>query len=405
MAAPKNPTFTSFAGIRNTLEPERLHVMPTRDDPTTDLVAAVNVDLDNSGLPSRRAGTSLKRAGAAHSLWAQGDMCIFAAGTSLMRLYPDYSSEVLNTGLTADSPVSYVEVNGRIYWSNGHESGVIAAGASRSWGMEVPAQPGLSAVGGQLSPGQYQCVVTHVRNDSQESGAGLPAVLALSADGGIRVTWALPNDPTIELARVYLSTPDGTVLYLADECPIDDLYTEIASCAFAVPLNTQWQDKPPSGHLLAYANGRIYIAEGPFIFATTALGYEYVDLRDFLAIDGTRVRVLIGVEGGLFAATDNAAVFLRGKDFASIEMTYVSSKGGVEGSALHVDGLVATGIKELAGKRCAIFTTGEGVLLGLPDGTVMNLTQERYKFDATELGAAGFHENPKLNSYLLFLRQ
>lgn len=405
MATPKNPLFTAFAGIRNTLEPERLHVMPTRDDPTTDLVAAVNVDLDNSGLPSRRAGTSLVRAGAAHSLWAQGDMCIFASGTSLMRLYPDYSSEVLTTGLTANAPVSYVEVNGRIYWSNGHESGVIAAGASRSWGMEVPAQPGLSAVGGQLSPGQYQCVVTHVRNDSQESGAGLPAVLALSADGGIRVTWALPNDPTIELARVYLSTPDGTVLYLADECPIDDLYTEIASCAFAVPLNTQWNDKPPAGHLLAYANGRIYIAEGPYIFGTTALGYEYVDLRDYLAIDGTRIRVLIGVEGGLFAATDNAAVFLRGKTFESIEMTYVSSKGGVEGSACHVDGQMATGMKELAGKRCVLFTTGDGVLLGLPDGTVMNLTMDRYKFDTTDLGAAGFHENPKLNSYLLFLRQ
>lgn len=404
MAAPKNPLFTSYAGIRNTLEAERLHVMPTKDDPTTDLVAAVNVDLDNSGLPTRRAGTSLVRAGAAHSLWAQGDMCIFASGTSLMRLYPDYSSEVLTTVLTANAPVSYVEVNGRIYWGNGHESGVIAAGASRSWGMDIPAAPGLSIVGGQLTPGQYQCVVTHVRNDSQESGAGLPSVLTLSADGGIRATWTLPSDPTIELARVYLSTPDGTVMYLADECPIDDLYTEIASCAFAVPLNTHWHDKPPAGQALAYANGRIYIAEGAFIFGTCELGYEYVDLRDYLALDGTRVRVLAGLEGGLFAATDNATYFLRGKLFSEMEMTIVATEGGVEGSLVYVDGQRATGIPEMAGRRCALFTTGAGVLLGLPDGTVMNLTQERYRFDSTELGAAVFHENTKLNSYLLFLR-
>lgn len=400
-----NPTFTTFAGVRNTLEAERLHVMPSRDNPTTDLVAAVNVDFDNSGQPSRRAATSLVRAGAAHSIWAQGDMCIFAAGSSLIRLYPDYSSEVLATGLTANAPVSHVEVNGRIYWGNGHESGVIANAICRSWGMEAPAQPGLSTVAGQLSPGQYQCVVTHVRNDSQESGAGLPSVISLSADGGIRVTWQIPGDPTIELARVYLSTPDGSVMYLADERPIDDLYTEIASCAFAVPLASQWMDKPPAGHALAYANGRIYIADGAFIFGTTELGYEYVDLRDFLALDGSRVRVLIGLEGGLFAATNNAAYFLRGKTFADMEMTIVSSKGGIEGSALHVDGMTATGIKELSGKRCAMFATGDGVYLGMPDGSVMNLTKERYSFDATSLSAAGFHENDKLNSYLLFLRQ
>jgi hypothetical protein len=323
-------------------------------------VEAVNVDLDNSGLPARRAGTSIKRAGAAHSLWAQGDMCIFASGTSLMRLYPDYSSEVLTTGLTANAPVSYVEVNGRIYWGNGHESGVIANAVCRSWGMDIPDAPGMSLVGGQLAAGQYQAVVTHVRNDSQESGAGLPSIITLSADGGLRVTWQLPSDATIETVRVYLSTPNGTVLYLADERPIDDLYTEIASCAFAVPLNTQWQDKPPAGQAHAYANGRIYIAVGEFIFGTTELGYEYVDLRDFLALDGTRVRLLAGVEGGLFAATDHAAYFLRGKTFADMEMTIVSTSGGIAGSVTYVDGARATGIKEMTGKRCAMFATGEG---------------------------------------------
>lgn len=401
----KQPTFTAYAGIRNTLPPERLHVMPDRDNPTTDLVAAVNVDLDNSGMPTRRAGTSLVRAGAAHSLWAQGDMCIFATGTSLRRLYPDYSSEVLATGLTASAPVSYVEVNGRIYWGNGHESGVIAEGASRSWGMDIPDPPGVSVVGGQLTPGQYQVVVTHVRDDSQESGAGMPSVITLAADGGLRVTWQAPSDPAIEQARVYLSTPNGTVMYLADECPIDDLYTEIASCAYAVPLNTRWQDKPPAGHALAYANGRVYIAVGSFIFGTTELGYEYVDLRDYLSLDGTRVRVLAGLEGGLFAATDNAAYFLRGKVFADMEMTIVATKRGVEGSLVYVDGERSTGLKELAGKRCAVFATGDGVLLGLPDGSVMNLTQERYRFDSTPTGAAGFHDNEQLNSYLLFLNQ
>lgn len=399
-----NPTFTSFAGIRNTVDPERLHVMPTREDGSTDLSEAMNVTLDNSGKPERRDGTSLVRAGAAHSLWAQGDMCLFASGQNLYRLYPDYSSELLVSALTANAPVSYVEVNGRIYWGNGYQSGVIANGIARSWGMEVPAAPGLSTVAGQLTPGQYQCVVTHVRSDSQESGAALPSIITLAADGGIRVTWPLPVDPAIERARVYLSTPDGTTLYLADDAPIEDLYTEIASCRFATPLNTQWLDKPPPGHALAYSRGRIYICRDGFIFGTAPLGYEWVDLRDFLSLDGTRMRFLIGVEHGLYAATASACYFIAGDTFEDMTLKIISTKGGVQGSALYVDGGKATGDKQLDGVRCAMFTTGEGVFLGLPDGTVMNLTRERYAFDATPFAAAGFHENEQLNHYLLFLQ-
>lgn len=398
----KPVVLTSFAGIRNTLPPERLHVLPDRDNGSTDLVDAVNVDLDNSGQVGRRAGTTLVRAGAAHSIWSQGDMCVFVSGTSLMRLYPDYSSEVLAVGLVSGARVNYVEVNGRLYWSSATQSGVVADGRGRSWGMDIPLPPGLAVIGGQLTPGQYQCVITHVRNDSQESGAALPSVIKLTADGGIRVTWPTPPNP-VEWVRVYLSAPDGTVLYLADEVQATDQYTEITACAFALPLNTQWMDKPPPGQGLAYANGRVYIAVGVHIFGTTELGYEYVDLRDYLPLDGTRVRLIAGVEGGLFAATEHAAYFLRGKTFDSMEMVIVATSGGIEGSVAYVDGRTATGIPEMAGKRCVLFATGDGVLLGLPDGTVMNLTRERYRFERAPSAAAGFHENDQLNSYLLFL--
>lgn len=397
-------TLSAFAGIRNTAPAERLHVLPSRDNPTTDLVAAVNVDIDNTGQAKRRAGTSLKRAGAAHSLWAQGDMCLFVTGTTLRRLYPDYSSELLAQGLTADARMAYVEVNGRIYWANAHQCGAIADGLSRSWGMDIPAAPGLSAVAGQLAAGTYQALVTFVRSDAQESGAALPSVIELTGDGGIRVTWALPTDAGIERARIYLSAPNGTTLYLADDCDIADQYTEISAAPFSLPLATQWQDKPPAGHLLAYSRGRIYIAQGEYIFATTALGFEYVDLRDYLALDGSRLRLLVGVEGGLYAATERAAYFLAGSTLEDMQLRTVSASGGIEGSAVLVDGHRATGREDLAGRQCVLFATGEGVFLGLPDGQVSNLSAERYQFDATALGAAGFHHSDTLNQYQLFLQ-
>lgn len=398
----KPVTVSSFAGVRNTLEPERLHVLPTRDNPTTDLAAAVNVDIDNSGQIARRAGLTMKNAGAAHSLWARGDTALFVRGTSLNRLNANFSATPIAT-VTANLPVAYVAVNERIYWANGEETGVVERGLSRSWGIDIPAPPNLSTIGGTLAPGQYLSVVTHVREDGQESGAALPSVIQLVRDGGVRVTWGQPPADVAHV-RVWLSTADGEIMYLATEVPASTTGVDVTSAASALPLNTQWQDKPPAGQALAYANGRIYIAQGANIFATTPLGYEYVDLRDFLALDGSRVRLLAGVDGGLFAATDQAAYFLRGKTFEDMEMTILATKGGVAGSVVYVDGERATGIKELAGKRCAMFATGDGVLLGMPDGNVINMTQERYRFAVGVAGAAIFHENLKLNSYLLFLQ-
>jgi hypothetical protein len=75
----KPAAFTSFAGVRNTLEAERLHVMPTRDNATTDLVEAVNVDIDNSGQVARRSGIAVVNAGACHSLWSGASRCSCAA--------------------------------------------------------------------------------------------------------------------------------------------------------------------------------------------------------------------------------------------------------------------------------------------------------------------------------------
>lgn len=399
------PKFTAFAGIRNTLPAERLHVLPTKDDATTDLVEAVNVDLDNSGQVARRLGTALKIAGACHSIWAQGDTALFVRGAQLLRIYPDYSTEVLASGLTVQSTMAYAEVNGRVYWSNGFESGVIADGRSRSWGMDIPAAPGLSLVGGFVPAGQYQISVTFVRNDEQESGAALPSTITLADVGGLRVTWPAVSDPAIESARIYVSEPNGTTLYLAAEAPVDDLYTEVSSLGSAVPLNTLWQDKPPAAQALAYSGGRLWLGVGEFIFATTALGYEYVDLRDYVAVDGSRIRFLAGVEHGVFIGTANAVFFLSGDTLEDMSLKPISSKAGVAGSVVYVDGALASGNSDLAGRRCVMFASGEGVFLGQPTGEVANLTQDRYRFDAGEQGAAVFQMSDTLNHYLLFVQE
>lgn len=399
-----DPTFSAFAGVNNTLAPERLHSLPTRDNATCDLTVAVNVDIDNSGQVARRVGTTQKVAGAAHSLWAHGNDCLYVQGTTLKRLNADFSSTTLATGLTAGLPLTYVAVNGRVYWSNGQQTGVYADSANRSWGMAIPDAPGLQAIDGTLTAGTYQAVVTCVRGDGQESGAGMASVITLSDGSGLRVTWDIPLDLDIADIHVYLTEPNGEVLYQAAEAAASLGSVDITSAGRFLPLDTQWLDAPPPGQDLALHRGRIYIAAGAFLFATTALGYEYVDMRDYLALDGTTIRFVIGVERGLYVATEQQVFFLAGDRLEEMSLKTVVNAAGVARSAVLADGFAVTGNQALAGQQAALFATAEGICMGTPDGQVVHLSQDRYRFTATASGAACFRQTDNLNQYLLFMQ-
>lgn len=398
-----DPTFSAFAGVNNTLSPERLHSLPSRDNPTCDLVVAVNVDIDNSGQVARRVGTTQKVAGAAHSIWALDNDCLYVQGTTLKRLNADFSSTTLATGLTAELPLVYVPVNGRVYWSNGLQTGVYADGGARSWGIAMPDAPGLQAISGTLAAGTYQAVVTLVRGDGQESGAGMASAITLVDGSGLRVSWDIPLDLAITTVHIYLTEPNGEVLYQATEAPAADGSVELTSANRFLPLDTQWLDAPPPGQDLTLHRGRIIIAAGAFLFGTTALGYEYVDLRDYLAIDGTKIRFVIGVEHGLYVATEKQVFFLAGDRLEDMSLKTVVNAAGVARSAVLADGFAVTGNQALAGQQVALFATGDGICMGTPDGQVVHLSRDRYRFTATASGAACFRQTDTLNQYLLFM--
>lgn len=397
-------SLSSFAGIRNTLPPERIQTVPSRENARVDVVEAVNVDFDNSGQAARRDGTTLRRAGAAHSLWSGKQDCLFASGRTLYRLNADYSATALVADLAEGMPLAYLELDGRVYWSDGVHNGILA-GTPRAWGMPIPLSPSLAGIAGTLAAGTYLAALTTVREDGLESGAGLPASIVLGEGAGVRFGWDVPTDASITHVNLYLSEPNGMVLYRAATVAAAAGVANVTGAALAVPINTQWLDQPPPGQALAYSRGRIYIAQGPFVFATAPHGYEHCDLRDYLALDGTHVGLLLGVDGGLFVGTQRATYFLSGARLEDMDRRVVVPAPVIPGSALLVDGMAATGNAELAGRELALFATTAGVCLGMPDGSIANLTAERYAMAAGAQGAAVFRHTDQHNQYLLFLQQ
>lgn len=395
-------TFNAFAGINNVLPAERIHALPTKDNATCDLVTAVNVDIDDSGQVSRRAGQALRVAGAAHSLWASQDQCLFIAGDSLKRLSPDFSATTLANGLTPDAAASYVEVNGRVYWSNGHQTGIVD-GTNRTWGVPAADSPQLTAIAGQMTAGLYQAAITFVRDDGQESGAGMTSQITLTDNGGVRFTWDAPTDPAIVEVNLYLSEPNGMVPYQAATVDAADGTADVTNPVLALSLNTQWNDAPPAGSHLAYHNGRIYIAEGAFVFGTTALGFEYVDMRDYLALDNTSIAFLAGVAGGLYIGTAKAVYFAAGDRLEQFTRKTVIESPAVAGSAVLAEGFAVSGRAELSGRQVVLFATASGVHMGMEDGSVTSLTASRYNPPALVAGAGLFRDGAAIKQYMLFV--
>lgn len=396
-------TLRAFAGVHNRLPAERLRGVPSREQATVDLAAADNVDLDDSGMLRRRPGTALKVAGAAHSLWADGDDCLFVAGTSLYRLHPDYSRTLLASNLALAMPAVFARVGSRIYWTNGVQTGVIEGNASRAWGVAVPNPPALTAVAGQLAAGTYAGAITYVRADGQESGCALPTTVTLTAPGGVRFAWpAVPAGVTDVV--LYLTEANGMQLYQAATVAASAGSATITGGIRSRPCDTQWLDAPPPGQCLTWCRGRLYIAAGPYLFATTALGYELCDLRDFLNIDNTAVTLLQGVEHGLFVGTGAGLYFVAGDRLDEATLRPITSAPAIAGSNVMADGLAVTGRSDMAGVRVCLMATAAGVVMGLGDGSTVDLTHARYRMAPQAQGAAVFRADDALHQYLLFDR-
>ena len=134
------PLFKSTTGLNNALDPVRIsYDLKTG---VTELAQAVNVNIDNSGRPSRRLGRTIKRAEASQCGFSDGETCLFVAGTTLYQMFPDYCRVALRTDLTAGARMRYYPIAGRIYYLNGYERGYVFKGKDYTWEKGTFTAPG-----------------------------------------------------------------------------------------------------------------------------------------------------------------------------------------------------------------------------------------------------------------------
>lgn len=392
--------YTGFTGLRNNVSAERMEV--------TDLTAAVNVDLDDSGRLTRRGGYASVLAGTKmHSLWSDEheEVCLYVANGELRRLNAGYTSVLLRAGVT-DMPMSYVRVNDLVYFMNLTTSGVYdaAAGMVRGWGIAPPSAVGISRSVGALPGGVYQVSMTYMAADGRESGAGAAQAISVADGSSLVLALPVPTDPQVVAKNIYVTTADGNMLYELDTVSAATTSYTYNGGDLARPLETQFLSPPVLGQAIAFYRGRMFVARGDALFSSSPFGYEFFDMREYVQLDG-RITMLapmadketseVSQNSGFFIGTERSCGVLVGSGPENFQYVPKIAHGAIPGTVAMVDGTLFADGSSTA-RLIPLWLTQRGICVGLPNMQIQNLTRAKYDFSASGQGAAVFqHEQSR----------
>ena len=393
--------YSGFRGLRNNVSPESF----SRED----LVTALNIDIsDDLGISRRKGFSAPVTASVDRDLWASGSVCLGVGSNALKQVHPDYTVTTLRSGLTASRPLSYAVVGDRVFWSNGAELGCVQNGANRTWGIAPPGTPMLAAGPGALAAGKYQVAVTYLRSDGQESGAARATTIELTDTGGISLT-AIPvsTDPTVTYKIIYCTAVGGETLFRTGVISNDVttfLIDEVR--AGASPLLTQFLSPPPAGDHVAYWKGWALVADGARLYPSEPYSPELFDLRKsvpFLDRVVMLAPLLHKGTGGVWLGTGSQIVFVSGESPEKWDYQPAAEYGVIPGTLAYGDGELL-GDGSLKGVVLAFFATKQGLCAGTPDGTLVNLTQDRFAYSVQDRGAAVVRRHRGIAQFLVTLQ-
>src|SRR5574337_1127398 len=194
----------------------------------------VNLEVVRGKLRLRKGYACVAALTAPHSLWSDGARAFCAAGT----LHQFDGATATDLSQPIVGPASFETLNGETYFSDGRSTGIIQAdGSIRSWGLDSPPVPDLTAAAG----------------------------------GGIVVR--LPTEVPEEAATVavYVSEANGSTLRLAMGLIAGQTTAVIGTGSRGRELKTQFLAKMPPGTIVRAAHGRIWSVLGDTVTASEPL--------------------------------------------------------------------------------------------------------------------------------------
>lgn len=362
----------------------------------------VNFDVLDNGDIHRRSGRTKIHNGTVvpRTLFSNGKRILFVESGNLWELVRDiggsWSPMLVRIGV-GSHPMTYLDVNGDIYWSNQIQTGIIDSdGRDLPWGIKAPAeQPTVTGAssGGDLVAGKYQVAITFIDDFGQESGTGLAVVVEVSGNTGSLLITDLPTPIDGSTIQVYCSAVNGEVLYRVGRVIPGAPSFRITSASnnLGMQLQTQFCDKPPAGNVLEYHNGRIYIGDGNVVWFTDPLRYGSVRFSTNFMMFSEEVTVIKAVADGVFICADKT-YWISGIDTQEFQQLEVLPYGGVYG----------TGISLPESDNAAWFSEDGLIIAGL-EAQVTTVQDDRSAVSTFENGAMMFRKSKGIRQFLATL--
>ena len=400
---PKVVTYKNFNGLNNNQNPE--------NTPVNYLKKALNVNIDKTGNVSKRKGYTKVITGSFTSLWASpsGNGCYAVLEGNLIKINYDYTYSTLLNNVGIDK-LSFEEVDNIIYFSSVSYNGIIENGTLKTWGLSKNLiKPILSVTTGSLLEGIYQVSFTYVRNDGIESGVSESTKITIPINSGITLNIPSINDSSILYARIYCSTQNGSTLYYSGTSTIGSNYTINTISNLSNPLRLFNLDAAPTGHIVRYYRGRIYIASDNILWYSEPLQYQHFRLNSNYIEFPTRIKEIMPVEDGIWIGSDRL-YFLSGDEPTQFKRIIKDNIKIVEGTATIVSSsynLEGTDQGSNAGSPAEykwLVTSNIGILSLNNSNQSSNLTVQNVELEQSLLGTSLFLQEAGRNQYLSILK-
>lgn len=349
---------------------------------------ALNGDFDTLGRFSRRAGfervAPMQRA---HSAFSARGAAYMVDGHELIQWVPGGRQFLAQV---SGEPMSFVEHNGVVYWTDGVSTGRIVDGVAKSWGVTAPGDTfWLTSDDTSSHPGDVTVAVSFLRADGVESGLS-PAKQHRSAPGAAITVGSLPltDDPDVTHVNIYAG--NGEAMYLEQIVPVGTQIVSFALKGEGKPAEQRRLDPPPPGSDLVLFKGRIFIAAGKFVFYTDPFRPEHADLMGGYIPFESDVELMAPVEDGLYVAA-GATTFFWGTDPDKFEAQTVLNYGAVPGTRVKVPNTAQT-----------MWMSVRGAVIGDREGKAGNVQEANVSpgVAATGRGAAMIRERRGLRQFV-----
>lgn len=356
---------------------------------------AVNVSLHNDGSPFRRPGQTQRVTGKAHSLFAFHDWLLSVVDGELRGYRQAQDGSLTLDAVLAtvgDRFCTFASDDFSTWWSNGVTGGRIAEDLSvHPFWVDTPSPVTLSSTSGSLAKGRYEVSLTAIDADGRESGASGAVGIQVQTGQGIAV--ALPAAPVGAVRwRLYVTPPDGEVLYQQAELAIGATSAVIGNLTPLAALETQWLHPMLPCQCLRYGHSRLFGLAGNVLIWSEAyrLGLMHPDNHIVLGSEATLLEpVGDGTDAaGVWVADHKRTYFMAGADPATWQQQARYPHAAVPGTSMTLPGSYF-GL-EITGDVAYWMARNGTPCIGLPGGQLIPLREDALALPVdAERGATG----------------